>query len=285
MQSSNIDFDGPSSKKRKSEANNDGCSTTHSIVKGPFAASTPLSARLIGTGLIKEPFDNDPSMSMIHCDHLIQLPFEKTPISHAVQKNAKTPFTQLLVADNSDDETFEETLEGKQKCFYETLVLFKEHMQNRFSLVPVPNFNQKIASWKKSLEKNNLDPKQILKFVQTEMQALVEMLGAIPDDYSVQAKGMERLGNMFTIGSTNSDQEKLANNHDPQKKTGHRIEGVPKSKQTACRACKEYFVKTEEFNWICPKEKCQARKCKKCTEERVIQKNKTCCVPCSKAKK
>lgn len=157
------------------------------------------------------------------------------------------------------------------------------------SIVHDPNFNQKIAVWKHSLKKNNIDLKQILKFFQNEMQAFVNMLETVSDDYSVQAKGMERLANMFTVGSTDldtSDQEELDEIHEsPKKKTGQRIEGVPHKKQTACRACKQYFIKTEECNWICPKEECQARKCTKCVEERVVPKNEKCCDACSKAKK
>jgi len=181
-------------------------------------------------------------------------------------------FIRGLMADNS----LSGTPEGKKICFYKTLLLFKCYLQNSLSVIPDPMYHENVQDWKKSLEMNEVNPGKLLEFFQSEMESFVETLTT---GSSVQFTGMELLADVLSGKS-------LIHNELPSEKqyTPALIEGVEKEKQTMCRACGNYFVKTAECAWICPKEECQDRKCKLCKEDRVFFRTNSCCKTCFEAK-
>jgi len=189
-----------------------------------------------------------------------------------IRTNVDDSFIKALMADNSSSGT----PDGKNICLYKTLLLFKCHLQNSLSIVQDPSYHEKVQEWKKTLEKNEVNPGKLLELFQGEMKSFVETL---TPGSSVQMRGMELLADV--LSGRSSFRKQL-----PSKKqyTPVLVEGVEKGKQTMCRACGNYFVKSSECAFICPKEECQDRKCKECNEDRVCFRTNNCCKACFQAK-
>jgi len=183
-------------------------------------------------------------------------------------------YTQALMENNSSSGTSN----GKKDCFYKTLIIFKGHLENRLSYYPDPNYPKKVQAWKQSLKENEINPQKLLEFFRDEMKSFVETMVKTPER-RIQERGMEHLAS--ALSGKKFTPKKSPSAKSPKKKsTPDRIEGVSKNKQAKCRACKEYFMKTDECQNICPKEECQDRKCQKCDQERVLFKKKDCCKKC-----
>jgi len=188
-------------------------------------------------------------------------------------------YTQALMKDSSSNGT----PEAKKHCFYKTLLVFKGHLQNRLSVFPDPSYSDKVQAWKESLDENEINPKKLLDFFQDEMKSFVDTMVKTPQR-PIQARGMEFLDDVLAgkkLTPKKSASSKSEASSPKKKSTPKRIPGVSKEKQTMCRACKEYFIKTDECQNICPRDECQARKCQKCDKERVLFRKKDCCKSCS----
>jgi len=198
----------------------------------------------------------------------IQFSISETPKSHI----SNTVHNSITAPDQSTQTS--ETLAGKFECFYKTLALFKDHVQSRVSYCPDPDYVEEIGEWKQTLDKNNVESQKILGFFSTEMQSFVDIL--IHDDVSDQTDDTESLEQIVDLDEAFEDQLE-----DTQ--ISREINDVPKSNQTVCRSCNKYFVKTEEFHWICSKEECQAMKCQKCDEDQILLQDEDCCESCLKS--